>query len=102
MLRHCLVDRSDLRTIAQPEGLGELDAAVGIDGRVPLRSADRDIDGGGIDGVGREALQMRQDPIARRPWALVMVRTQLSLIWRSAMLRRPINTGSKSKTRSAK
>ncbi len=63
------VDRPGLRTIAQPERLGELGAAVGIDGRAGPGPADRDIDGGRIDGVGPERFQMDQDPIARRALA---------------------------------
>ena len=58
--------RHSLRAVTQAEGIGESGAAVGIDGRAGPCSADCDIDGRRIDAVGAKALQMGQDPIARR------------------------------------
>ena len=63
---HSLVDRPDLRAIAQPERLGELGAAVGVDRGSFAGAGDGDIGGRCIDGVGAETLQMRHDVIARR------------------------------------
>jgi len=58
------IDRPYLHTIAQAECVGEPGAAIGVDRRLLSGPADRDIGGGNIDGVGAEALQMRQPPIA--------------------------------------
>lgn len=51
------------RKRAMAKGLGEACAAVGVDARARPGPADGDVGGGGIDGVGAEALQMRHDPI---------------------------------------
>lgn len=65
MLSKGAVNSPDLRTIAQPERLSETGAVIGIDCRAGPGSADRDIDGGGVDGVGAERFQVSHDPIAR-------------------------------------
>lgn len=88
MSREGLVDRADLRAIPQPEGIGELGAAVGVDGGMFLRAADGDFGGGGVHSVGAERLQVAITLSAVAPWAEWIVWTQPGRIWRSTSLRR--------------
>lgn len=61
-----MINSPDLLAIARAEGVGDVEATVGIGGRAGPGPADRDIDGRGIDGIGADAFQMRHDPLAGR------------------------------------
>lgn len=57
------IDRPDLRAVTQPKRIEQLWSAIGIDGGAGASTADGDIGGGGIDGVGAKTLQMGKYPL---------------------------------------